>query len=149
MAAAAAPAQTAAPSGYWSITPQRIAAHDAGIDSLLSQQSADRGSRWHGGLFDEYGLPNPAGTAGILVHAVTGLVLPGSRHHRSARARERVQWAVDYLGRHLTAEGNVDSLTTNFNSPADTAFAMYSIAPAVAMGANTAMGSLSVFSNPR
>lgn len=70
---------------------------------------------------------------GILAYAVTGLVLPESRHHHSAHVRERVQWVVDYLGRNLSADGNIDLLFTNFNSPPDSAFAMYALAPALAM----------------
>ncbi|MCC6539782.1 MAG: hypothetical protein IT162_19695 [Bryobacterales bacterium] len=130
---AAAPSSSAATAGFWSITPERIAAHDKAVDTLLARQISDRTSRWHGGLLDGYGLPSPGGTVGILAYAVTGLVLPESRHRQSARVRERVQWVVDYLGRHLSADGNIDLLFTNFNSPPDSAFAMYSLAPAVAM----------------
>jgi hypothetical protein len=126
---AAAQAQSTTP--YWKITPGMVAAHDTGIDSLIKQQTMDKASPWLGGLPDRYGLHNGGSVCSIILSFVVGLVRPDSRHYGSAQVQERLQLALGFLDRKLTPDGNLDLLITNFNSPPDSAFAMYALCPAV------------------
>ena len=130
-ATAAASAQAPPAAGYWRITPDMIATHDSNADDLLKRQTVDKSSLWAGGIADQYGLHNGGSTAGLIVYLATCLTHPDSRHHASALAKERLKLALGYLDRHLTPDGNLNLLVTNFNSPPDSAFAMYSLCPAV------------------
>ena len=116
---------------HWSITPDMVSAHDVAVDDLLKRQNTDKSSPWVGGVADPYGLYNGGTVCGLVLYLVTSLTYPPSRHHTSGLAKERLKLALDYLGRKLTPEGNLDLLITNFNSPPDSAFAMYSLCPAV------------------
>jgi hypothetical protein len=130
-AALSAAAQVPAGTGYWKITPELIAAHDAGVDDLLKRQTVDASSPRRGGIPDRYGLHNGGSAASTVLSLVTCLTQPGSRHYTSDLVQERLKLALGFLERKLTPDGNVDLLFTNLNSPPDTAFSMYAMCPAV------------------
>ena len=117
--------------GYWSITADMVSAHDVAVDDLLQRQITDKSSPWMGGIADQYGLYNGGTVCGLVLYLVTCLTYPPSRHHTSGLVKERLKLALDCLARKLTPDGNLDSLITNFNSAPDTAFALYSLCPAV------------------
>ena len=117
--------------GYWSITADMVSAHDVAVDDLLQRQITDKSSPWMGGIADQYGLYNGGTVCGLVLYLVTCLTYPPSRHHASGLVKERLKLALDCLARKLTPDGNLDSLITNFNSAPDTAFALYSLCPAV------------------
>jgi hypothetical protein len=107
-----------------------IQQHDGGVETLLTRQTRDPQSRWHGGLPDADGL-HSGGPAASLFHAFAiAYMLPGSRYHRSPELMQRMKLAVDFLTRHQSPDGNIDLLITNFNSPPDSAFATWGAAQA-------------------
>ena len=130
---AAAQQQTGSGAGYWQITAERVAAHDNGVEQLLKRQTLDKSSPWAGGIADQYGLHNAGSTCGLISSLVVCLARPESRFRNNALAQERLALALGYLDRKMTTDGNIDLLITNFNSPPDSAFAMYSIASAVSI----------------
>ncbi len=130
-AALPAPAQGQRPASHWSITADMVSAHDVTVDDLLKRQNTDKASPWVGGVADPYGLYNGGTVCGFVLYLVTCLTYPPSRHYASGLAKDRLKLALDYLGRKLTPDGNLDLLITNFNSPPDSAFAMYSLCTAV------------------
>lgn len=99
-----------------------VARNDETIASYIERQNTDPKSRWRGAIPDRYGLHQPHTAAGILATGMAALAHPQSKYHGSDELRERMHMAVEHLERVQTADGNFDLLTTNFNSPADTAF---------------------------
>lgn len=112
---------------YWAITPERIKAHDDRVDRLLDEQVKDEKSRWFGGIADADGLYSGGTTAGILPIYAACLTHPKSRFYDSALTMQRLRAATEFLKRHSSPEGNLHLQISNFNSPPDTAFAMYNI----------------------
>ena len=130
-ALSAAQAQQNSATGHWKITPEMVAAHDRAVDDLLKRQTVDKSSPWLGGLADRYGIHNGGSACGVILTFVTCLTHEASRHYNSGLVQERLALALGYLDRKLTPDGNLDLLITNFNSPPDSAFGMYAMAPAV------------------
>ena len=133
-AAAAAGAMSAqTPS---SLLDQVAKLHDESVDRLLKMQTTDPSSRWRGGYPDEAGLHHSGSGAGIMETFTAAFVHPGSRFHKSALLMERMKLASEFLNRVQTPDGNVNLLTTNFNSPPDTGFVVRSTATAATIARN-------------
>lgn len=126
--AALAATQTA-PS-YWAITPERIRQFDESVERMIAQQTTDEKSPWRGGLADADGLHNGGSAAGLVVIFTTALAQPRSSFYDSAIVMQRLRLALNFLKRHTSPDGNIHLLFTNFNSPPDTAFAMYNLCAA-------------------
>ncbi|MEZ5353645.1 MAG: hypothetical protein R2762_13485 [Bryobacteraceae bacterium] len=135
LAAAAVPASTNAQtqSAYWALNQKRIDQHADAAQRLLDRQTVSKGSRWLGGLPDGDGLHHGGSTTGLVIHYTAALLQPKSRFHGSAEVMDRLKLALGFLDRKTTADGNLELLTTNFNSPPDTSFAMYNLAGAVTL----------------
>lgn len=99
---------------------------DAAVQSLIDRQNTDPKSRWYGGIPDGYGLHNGGTIAGLYELFATAYVHPQSKFHRAAVIVERMKLGQTFLERHMTADGNINLLITNFNSPPDGAFAVRS-----------------------
>jgi len=125
-------AQVMAAEPYWKITPELAARHDDAVDRYLTLQTVDAASPWHGGIRDAHGLHHGGSAAGAVHVFATAILQPLSRH-RAGPLMERLKLALDFVRRKSSADGNLDLLTTNFDSPPDTAFAMYSLAGAAAL----------------
>ena len=83
--------------GYWQLTPERVTAHDNGVEQLLKRQTLDKASPWRGGIADQYGLHNAGSTCGLISSLVVCLTRPESRFRDSALAQERLALALGYL----------------------------------------------------
>lgn len=112
------------------IDPAIIAVNDSAVESYLERQNTDPDSRWRGAIPDATGLHNPGSASGILSRGVSAYFHPASRYRGDAILRKRLSLAADHLKRTQTPDGNWDLLTTNFNSPPDTAFIMLNFGPA-------------------
>jgi hypothetical protein len=75
-----------------------------------------------------------AGTAGGLIETLTAaLVCPQSKHHGEGELINRVRLAARFLEGSQSPEGNIDLLSTNFNSPPDTGFVVHNVGTAGAI----------------
>lgn len=104
--------------------------HDKALQSLLDKQITDPNHRGFGSYPDQWMLYHSGAAANLLEHAVTGYVCSQSRFHLNSTLIQRIRWAVDFLIRNQSPEGNIDLLTTNFNSPPDTGFVVHHAATA-------------------
>lgn len=104
-----------------------VEAHDQYIDARLKSQITERGHRFYGGFPDADGLVHGGASGGALHTFGLGYILPQSRYYKNALMLERMRLVLAYLDAHTSAEGNVDLLITNFNSPPDTAFMIWGV----------------------
>ena len=97
---------------------------------MLAAQVLDSGSRYRGGLADATGLYPPGSGGGIIEQLTTAFVWPESKYRGNALLVERVVLAAQFVARSLTKDGNINLLSTNFNSPPDTGFMMHNLCTA-------------------
>jgi hypothetical protein len=113
--------------------------NDASVEKLLRLQVSDTASQWYGSVPDEFDL-HSAGSAGGLLDAMTAsLECPQSKFHGDRTLAQRIGLAAAFLQRSQSAEGFIDLLSTNFNSPPDTGFLVHSVATAAAIANATAI----------
>jgi hypothetical protein len=107
--------------------------NDAAVRTLLHAQITDAASPWRGSVPDQFGL-HSAGSAGSVAETLAAsFVHPPSRFHDDGAVLERIRLAAGFLERAQSPQGNVDLLSTNFNSPPDTAFVVHGVATAAAI----------------
>ncbi len=104
-----------------------VARNDEVVANYLERQNLDESSRWYGAIPDATGLHNPGSAAGILLRGSASYHHPDSRYHEDAELRERIRVAAAHLERAQTPDGNIDLLTTNFNSPPDLGFVIHNV----------------------
>ena len=105
--------------------------HDANVERLLKSQITDPKSRWRGTFPDATGLHHAGSAAGVIDAFLTAYLHPKSKFYQDKALAERVRLAGDFLLRVQSPDGNIDLLTTNFNSPPDTAFVVRALCPSV------------------
>ena len=111
-----------------------VARNDASVAHSLEAQVTDAASPYRGSTPDEY-LVHAPGSASSLIEVMTSsYVCPQSRYHKSAELLKRIQLAAGFLERVQSTEGFVDLLSTNFDSPPDTAFVVHNVGTAAAIG---------------
>ena len=108
-----------------------VARHDANVDRLLKLQITDHQSRWRGVFSDEFGLHHPGTGAGVIDAFLTAYLHPKSKFYHDKAIPERIRLAADFLTRVQSPDGNINLLTTNFNSPPDTGFVVRALCPSV------------------
>ncbi len=118
---------------YWALNQKRIDQHADAVKTLLERQTTDRASRWLGGLPDADGLHHGGSATALVIHYAAAMLQPKSRFHESGELMNRLKLVLGFLDRKTTPDGNLELLTTNFNSPPDTSFAMYNIAGAITL----------------
>ena len=109
--------------------------NDNAVERFLLNQVTTQTSPYRGGVPDEF-LLHTAGAAGSLIEAcAAALVCPQSRYHADAATLlELIRLAAGFLERSQSPEGNIDLLSTNFNSPPDTGFVVHNVGTAAALG---------------
>jgi hypothetical protein len=117
-----------------SVVASAVARNDGDVQRLLESQVTTATSPFRGSVPDAFGL-HPAGSASSVVEAMAAsFVHPDSRFRHDPVLLERITLAAGFLERAQSPEGNVDLLTTNFNSPPDTGFVVHGVAAAAAIG---------------
>ena len=101
---------------------ESVRQHDESVARLLEVQTTDPAHPGRGGYPDEFGLHHPGSGAGCFQAFLAAWLCPQSRYHRDHALMPRLRLAAAFLDRCQLPSGNVDLLTTNFNSPPDTAF---------------------------
>jgi hypothetical protein len=133
VAAAASPQQSAAPvAGNASPLPPpvMVARHDERVEALLERQIVDAANPDAGGYPDAWEIVAPQSGGGAVAVLSAAYHCAASRYHRDAELRRRILLAAGFLNRKQLPGGNIDLLTTNFNSPPDTGFVVHNVAPA-------------------
>ena len=103
--------------------------YDDGVGKALERQITDPKHRYRGIFPDEYGLYYVATGVGIIDSFVSVFLQPQSKFHKNPLMIERAKLAAETLVREQSPDGNIDNPITNFNSPADTAFAVRGLCP--------------------
>jgi len=110
-----------------------VARNDEAVRRLLAAQVIDTASGFRGAVPDATGLHGAGSASGLLETMVASFVHPGSVFHRDATVRSRLELAIGFLERTQRPRGNIDLLTTNFDSPPDTGFVVHGVATAAAV----------------
>jgi hypothetical protein len=114
------------------ITQPVIDRNDAAAERYLRTQITEPG-RWRGSVPDDYRM-HTAGAAGGLIESMTAaLVCPRSKHYQENELVDRIRMAARFLEGAQSTEGNIDLLSTNFNSPPDTGFVVHNVGTAGAI----------------
>lgn len=122
-AATAALAQSAAP--IPNLEDNAVKQHDLGVENLLKIQITDPGSPYSGSWLDATGLPTAGSSAAVSDTFTAAFLHPKSKFHKNPLMLERMKIGIDYAVRNSSPDGNISLLFTNFNSPPDTAFAVW------------------------
>lgn len=104
--------------------------HDASLRQALKAQVTDPDSPYRGAIPDRWGLCGSGSAARILRDGAAACFHPESHFRGSQPLLERMKLAADFLSRSQSPDGNIDLITTNFNSPPDTGFVVHSVATA-------------------
>ena len=105
--------------------------NDQQISNILNRQQKDQKHPFHGGYADRYEIYHPISAAGYAVQLICGFVSKESSYYKSKRIQQALNLGLDFLLRVQHPNGNIDLLTTNFNSPPDTAFAVEPLGQAI------------------
>jgi hypothetical protein len=81
-------------------------------------------SAFFGGIPDNFAIYHPGGAASFIYHLLAGYFLRESGNYENAELLRPCLKAAIYLEKVQYEDGTFDLLTTNFNSPPDTAFIM-------------------------
>ena len=120
--------------------------NDDSLRDNLGRQVTNPDSRWLGGIADGLGLYNPYTIGGFLKSAAAAYYHPESAFHRNRKAFEGMKLGVGFLIQHQSEDGNIDLLSTNFNSPPDTGFVIHNVGTAARLAQiNNDKEALSVF----
>ena len=130
------------------IDPAILERHDEAVSRLLERQVTDPRSRWCGGYPDDTGLANPNSAGGILDVFTAAFLHPGSRYHKAPVLMERMRLAAKHLLARQNADGNIDLLTTNFNSPPDTGFVVHNAGTAACLAQRHGLGEVFALVEP-
>lgn len=122
--------------------------HDGRVQSLLEQQITDPASPWRGASLDRSGLCFPGSAGGMLEAFMAAFLHPASRFHRDRALVERMRLAAGYLERAQNAQGNIDLVITNFNSPPDTGFVVHGVATAAVLARRAGERDLEALAEP-
>jgi hypothetical protein len=110
-----------------------LARNDAAVRALLDNQITDAASPWRGCVPDQVGLHTAGSASGTTETLTASFIHPRSRFHADNALVERIRLAAGFLERAQSPQGNIDLLTTNFNSPPDTGFVVHNVATAAAI----------------
>jgi hypothetical protein len=98
-------------------------------EDILKRQVLDESQAAYGGYLDAYGLLTPQAGAGVMGALGAVWLCPGSRFHRDKEVARRLELGARFLDRMQLPSGNIDLLSTNFDSPPDTGFVVHAVAP--------------------
>ena len=127
VAAAAAPAEVP------EIDARVVARNDAALERAMRAQVTEPGNPRLGGVADDYAMSHAGAAGGLVEMAAASFVAAGSKYRGSAEVLDRIRLAAKFLERAQSPEGNIDLLSTNFNSPPDTGFVVHNVGTAAAI----------------
>jgi hypothetical protein len=123
--------------------------HDAAVAHHLANQVTDPASRFFGSSPDADGLHHPTQAAGLWSTYTTAFLCPQSRYHRQRELLARMGATTKFVDASISAEGNLYSPITNFNSPPDTAFVVRGAAGAALLARQANVREITNIVEPR
>jgi hypothetical protein len=102
---------------------------EARCKDLLEKQLTDAADPGQGGYPDVYGIVSASSGGGAVATLGTVYFCPDSRYYQDSEIARRIALAAGLLKRKQLPSGNIDLISTNFNSPPDTAFVVHNVAP--------------------
>lgn len=133
VASALGGAVAAHPQAPRSIVDAAVARSNDSVRRLLALQITDPVSPFRGSYPDAVGLHSAGSASGIIEQMTAAFVHPQSAYQGNVTLVERIRLAAGFLERAQSPQGNIDLLTTNFNSPPDTGFVTENVATAAAV----------------
>lgn len=112
---------------------QFIRMNDESVERILFRQQLDKQHPFYGGFPDKFDIYHHSSPAGYSKSLVMAYLSKSSRYHESEDLALALSLAMDYLLSVQNEYGNIDLLTTNFNSPPDTAFAVEPVSVALTL----------------
>ena len=94
------------------------------VPELLERQNREKGSPEFGAVPDAYLIYHPGTAASFIYHMLAAYLFEDSAYYGNPDLIGRCLRAAAYLEKVQYEDGTFDLLTTNFNSPPDTAFIM-------------------------
>ena len=107
------------------IPKETIEAHDKAATYYMEKQITDPTHRWRGFIPTEDGLYYSGTGLGIAEVLGSAYLCPQSKYYKDKQVLSRIKLAMETVVREMTPDGNIWLPTTNFNSPPDTSFAMF------------------------
>ena len=107
-----------------------VAENDDAVARGMRIQAVDDGHPFHGGIPDEDELYHARHAGRFIQRAVAAYVCDASRYFGDESVIDHLQLALSFLERTQSSDGNIDLLSTNFNSPPDTGFVVHDVASA-------------------
>jgi hypothetical protein len=101
-----------------------VQSNEKHISDLLDIQDMVKGSFTFGAVPDKFGIYHPGRAASFIYHLMAGYFINESRYYADTALLDPCKKAAEYLESVQYEDGTFDLLTTNFNSPPDTAFIM-------------------------
>ncbi len=98
--------------------------NDKSIPDLIERQNQEDGSPFFGAVPNDYLIYHPGQAAFFIYHLLSGYFLIESGYFGDIALVGPCLKAAEYLEKVQHADGSFDLLTTNFDSPPDTAFVM-------------------------
>ena len=122
-----------APEGFIELISKLIPLNDQAVDQLMESQISDPSSKWHGGYFNQYKIPNVNSTHAFVVYGCIAYFSTSSRYYKSDKLKPVIALALDCMLRIQHEDGTIDLYSTNFHSTPDTAFVVNSLVPTYKM----------------
>lgn len=107
-----------------------VEANDNAVAKGMSAQALNTAHPFRGGIPDSRELYHARTVGRFTQQAVAAYCCSDSRYFEDANVAERIQFALTFLENTQSSDGNIDLLTTNFNSPPDTGFVVHFVASA-------------------
>jgi hypothetical protein len=98
--------------------------NDLRIPDLLENQNTDQGSASYGAVPDQFDLYHPGSAASFIYQMLSAYFIRSSGYYADTSLLGPCLRAAGFLEKVQHEDGTFDLLTTNFNSPPDTAFIM-------------------------
>jgi len=100
-----------------------IKANDKSVKSILERQELDETHSFCGGYPDQFEIYHPISPANYSPRLIAAYVSKTSDYYQSKQIKKALNIGMDFLLKVQHPSGNIDLLSTNFESPPDTAFA--------------------------
>lgn len=108
--------------GFDELRDHLVNLNDEQVPKILERQTLDSGSKYYGGVIDNWKIHTPQSTNGLIKILASAYSIENSKYYKKASLVEPMMLAAKYLLNVQHKDGTIDLLSTNFRSTPDTAF---------------------------